>query len=646
MTLSNISNAAAGPFPRHNVAVLRPFNLRSSRGRAMSITKFTLAGFLFAFGALAARADERLVLAKKAREILQTNCYRCHGLGSSGGFDAVLDVQRMLENGIVVANDPTKSPLFKRLQSSDRPMPPKGVDPRPSAADIRTIRAWIEAGAPDFAPTIVAREFVPPAAILTKVHDHLAAAPVRERPFLRYFTLANVHNAGVPADELHRHRAGLAKLLNSLSWQRRIVPPIAIDANEIILRVDLRDYGWNSKTWDNLVKDYPFGILTETSEEKAIADMTKTKLAAVRADWFVFAASQPPLYHDILSLPKSQPDLEKVLQLDTTEAIRVGRISRAAFNASGVANHNRVVQRTDSAYGAFWVSFDFKSSVGAQNIFDRPLGPGKADKEFLHDAGEIIFNLPNGLQAYFLVDGSGKRIDRATTDLVTDPVQKDKVVVNGVSCMSCHAGGIIPARDQVRAHVSDNSSSFSDSEKDAILSLYPGQERFQALVAEDSKRFRTAVNLAIGAPSDSPLPTVEPITAVACRFEQEMDLATVAAEASVPTHDFLQMLHEAPALARVFGPVRTNGGTIQRQVFLAHFKELASALKLGTYIEPQPPVAAKAENPDSAASAMSSQSPGSSPERTAKVANKRLPNQDDALLQRLHEKYDRLLQNP
>ena len=97
-------------------------------------------------------------------------------------------------------------------------------------------------------------------------------------------------------------------------------------------------------------------------------------------------------------------------------------------------------------------SYDFGGNDGRKNLFAHPLGP-KGENAFEHDGGEIIFNLPNGLQAYLLVDSHGQRIDKGPPAIVSDPVQKDRAVVNGLSCMSCHVAGIIRKQDEVREHV-------------------------------------------------------------------------------------------------------------------------------------------------------------------------------------------------
>ena len=68
---------------------------------------------------------------------------------------------------------------------------------------------------------------------------------------------------------------------------------------------------------------------------------------------------------------------------------------------------------------------DFKSNDNLGNLFRLPLGPQFADnpfpqQAFKHDGGEIIFNLPNGLQGYLLVNGKDARPLGLAYWLVTD----------------------------------------------------------------------------------------------------------------------------------------------------------------------------------------------------------------------------------
>src|SRR4029077_17379333 len=140
--------------------------------------------------------------------------------------------------------------------------------------------------------------------------------PERDRRFTRYFLLTHLSNAGLSEDELQSYRHGLSKLVNSLSWGRRVVVPRPIDEGRTVFRIDLRDYQWNEKVWDSILAVNPYGVAPPTAAAKLCATVTRCRLPYVRGDWFVAAAARPPLYHDVLQLPKTDRELEKLLRVD------------------------------------------------------------------------------------------------------------------------------------------------------------------------------------------------------------------------------------------------------------------------------------------------------------------------------------------
>src|SRR5262249_20202475 len=161
--------------------------------------------------------------------------------------------------------------------------------------------------------------------------------------------------------------------------------------------------------------------------------------------WFVATASRPPLYHDLLQLPKTARELEQKLGVDVADDFRKDKLARAGFARSGVSGQNRLVERHDALYGAYWKSYDFLPDNGRANLPRLPLGPldlfskGQhpyAAQAFRQDGGEIIFNLPNGLQGYLLVNAKDERIDAGPIAVVSDDqrVSGTPEIVTGVSC--------------------------------------------------------------------------------------------------------------------------------------------------------------------------------------------------------------------
>jgi tetratricopeptide (TPR) repeat protein len=400
---------------------------------------------------------------------------------------------------------------------------------------------------------------------------------MRHQPFARYFTIAHMYNLGLSEDELETYRHGLSKLVNSLSWAPDIAVPQAIDRARTIFRIDLRRYRWTADTWKQILDQYPYGVVYPTKLARAVAAATDCEMPYVRADWFVFAAARPPLYHGILQLPKTERELEQELKVDVAIDIEQDRVARAGFNGSGVSRNNRLIERHRTAFGAYWKSYDFAGNAGRQNLFTHPLGPGTSERTFRQDGGEIIFNLPNGLQGYMLVDGLGRRIDEGPTKIVSVKNRPDPTVINGISCMFCHARGLIEKGDQIRQHVEKNPAAFSEEEARTVRGLHPIEVDFSALVRSDLDRFRQAMLMA-GAQQGQ----TEPVAALAARFESDLDLAATASELGLRPDALLTGLARSPSLGQALGALRVEGGTVQRAVFVRVFPDALDAFRLGT----------------------------------------------------------------
>ena len=432
-------------------------------------------------------------LAQRVNGMFKANCYRCHGQDgeNEGGLNYIADLRTLVSRNKIVPGKPDESAVYKRVTASRRPMPPKGETPRPTAGDIAALKQWIEEGDPSPDDGTGERDFITDADIVQYIHDDLQKLEERARRFTRYFTVTHVHNAGRSNDELQTFRLALSKLVNSLSWERDIEVPRPIDPAKTILRVDLRWYQWTPDVWNRVMAEYPYAVKLPSETARAVYAATECDMPYVRADWFVFAASRPPLYHNILQLPLTDRELEQRLAVDVDANIRNEKVARAGFNSSGVSSNNRLIERHRSGYGAYWRSYDFAANQDRKNLFAFPLGPG--GDGFQHDGGEIIFSLPNGLQGYLLTDGRGIRIEKGPTAIVRDDRQPDRSVVNGVSCMSCHAQGMIEKADQVREHVARNAAGFTPEVAATVRALYPPRKRFAALLKEDADRFAAAV---------------------------------------------------------------------------------------------------------------------------------------------------------
>jgi Planctomycete cytochrome C len=476
----------------------------------------SLAGLAGLTSPIQAQEDGK-VLALQVQKFLEATCYRCHGKdgNAEGGFDYVLDVKKMIERRKVVPNDPKKSRIHKRIVTDEMPL--EGEKPRPTKADVDLLERWINAGAPEFPPPpAAARPFLTEKDTYKAIYDHLFTLYREEAKYQRYITFTHLHNNPRVSDaELRLYRAGVAKLLNSLSWRRALVFPKPIDKHETILAVDLRDLDWDiNDGWIKLIghtadepsdefhPGYPYALTHELNPDDAdlkrlaqqVYLLTSTRVPAVRGDWFLATASLPPLYHELLNLPRHAGELEKQLRVNVAYNMRRDRVARAGFATSGVsAQANRLIERHDAAYGAYWKSYDFRSNEGAGNLFQFPLGPrfpGNPYNEqaFVHAGGEIIFNLPNGLQAYLLVDDKDNRINAGPADVVRDKNEtagKSTLILNGLSCMACHKHGMITDfKESVR-----RGAGVQGDALDKVKRLFPEDKEMQRLMKIDEDLF-------------------------------------------------------------------------------------------------------------------------------------------------------------
>ena len=519
-------------------------------------------------------------LAQQAFAIFEQHCLDCHG--EFGSYSDVLTIKYkdLIENRSVIPGQPGASEFYLRLldDTDNGSQMPLGQEPLDSEA-IATIRRWIEVGAPDWeAIPKPKRSFITTEVMLKTIHTHVTSLTAFDRSFARYFTLTHLYNAGASDDNLRAYRNALSKLVNSLSWGSEVIKPKPIDREETIFYIDLRHYEWDIKSdkWYKIEQAYPYGVQLKSPTYTTLCQETDCELPFIRADWFIATASLPPLYHEILDLPKTDRELETQLEVNVAENLKNApgvRVWRAGFNESGVSVNNRIVERHKSRYGAYWKSYDFAGNVGTQNIFTHPL-------DFTHDGGEIIFNLPNGLQAYYLSTAKGERLDEAPINIVSNAGARDPVVRNGLSCMGCHTEGMKTFEDQVRSVIEQNPNPPYD--KAQALRLYAKKSKMDSLVREDIARYRRAIEAAGGVFGGS-----EPIQQLVKQFEGPLDATHAAAEVGLETDNFLKEIRENSTLQNagllVLG---VENGSVKRDAWESQFGIVVSALSIGEHANP------------------------------------------------------------
>ncbi len=542
--------------------------------------------------------------------ILNNKCVKCHdnlGQDAASGVADLLDLKALAFNYLDASNEEMLNDLLLGEQARM---------PKPNFDDIRwngpltvaekdVFRDWINRGGVsqeyESQQVQTERSLIPLSSIVNAVASDLASLSGIELQNARYLTLTNLHNhPGVTSQELQIYRAAIVKTLNSLSRSSQILgldtshavnKLTAVDQERTIFRFDLRDIGWTSQMWDRLTKHYPFAIEFNNGSSSAVYSLTSSDLPYLRADWFVFATLQPPFYHELVGIPATLHELESSLGIDRFSEIRNRNVARSGMIESRVSDYNRLLERIPFRGGAYHLSYDNGSNDGESNFIDFPHGPkglGLASQfEFKHDGGEAIYNLPNGFQAYMLVNSEGQRLDVAPSAIVQDETMPREAIINGISCLSCHFQGMKPEKysprlaqlDVVRSAVEENVVRFDARQREIINELFPTHDDFQNLIEQDRQRFLSALETA-GIPQQG---ATEPARELFNRFKDDLDAPGLASEFGLSAQEFRDRMSretETRQLLKV-----AEQGIFDRQRLISQFARMSRLLG---FEEPRP----------------------------------------------------------
>lgn len=540
--------------------------------------------------------DECTARRSEVEAILGDHCAACHSGPNAQIYDYVEDLEQLLASGKIVAGDPGASPLYQKVAADEMPI----GDPKLTLAEKQSLSQWIEECTAPVEPAVCPdMDFISPGAMIDRmlnVLGDLEQVAVEDQPYIRFFTLTHLHNAGICGPQLDVYRHALAKLLNGLSRDLDVHPlrplPAADDPGETIYMIDVRDYGWDSSmgpvpdVWELLVQRNPFAVRHDQQNALQLRKLTGTAVPFQTADWFVSDAATAPLYDEILYehvfaitadvTTMTRFDLEAALGITVAADVEAQAggaklgVVRGGFLSSGVSDQNRVIERHRSpivAEHSYWLSHDFVANVGTGNIFEHPL-------DFVAAGGEVIWTLPNGLQAYLLVDGAGKRLDVANIDIVHNKEKDGEPIVNGISCMGCHYQGMRTATDELGPFVALSAGKFTELEKQRVANLYPPAPALADVIDLDVAQF--VANLAkTGAPLLQG--GVEVTQAVHDAFEDSpIDLRRAAAELGMSVEQFADVVGALPG---ALGTVKTI--KVNRDNMRSEFAAAICTLKLG-----------------------------------------------------------------
>jgi len=533
-------------------------------------------------------SDTNDLLGQQVKGILQTNCAQCHEGSSSGGMSYILDYNELVKQKKLIPGSSADSIVFLRM--SQQQMPPAQItDPRPTLSDIDTVGQWIDQLPKSTLEQCTPLQFQTLDQQITAMADDVRNLPnAADKPFTRYLNLTYVSNAGHCGLTLDRQRYALLKAINSVSTNPAIGIPQPIDADKTIYRIDIRDYNWDrpidlkdvgvvdfNDGWLSLVAAaQPFAIEYTGDQADQLKADTQTAVPFMPVNAFIQASQFGDEYYSLIGGRANFNDFVlDVLKVDQLADQANEEVDRGGFTGSGVSHQERSIIRYDQGTAggySLWVSLDFDGGDAVNgkandSIFANPLNPNNA-------AGEAIFNLPNGMQGYYVSLKDGTRLAQAGVGVVVDPSQNNAIVTNGASCHSCHNAGLISFGDTVRQFVVDNKFDFDSDTFQAVMDTFPAPADMQKLIDLDSSVHNNAA-ARTGVPEHTP----DPVSRVYIDFQlADLTVAQVAGELNVTKDVLTQNLQLLdPTLQDLGNPQK---GYIERPVLQNVFLNTVCAL--------------------------------------------------------------------
>lgn len=543
------------------------------------------------------RPASEIELARAAAEnILRVNCGACHGPALSpaaarAGMNYIDDMDELVDRQKVIPLDSANSLVVRRMR--DGSMPPFGSPgPRPSARDIDTIADFIDNPVfwPDWQPERCDGQLMTFDDVFRAVQRDLRQQDADEREFMRYLTLSNRYNAGACATELDVDRHALKKVVNMLSTRARIVQPVPIDRDQIVYRVDLRDYDWDrpievdgelfDDAWEAIISRSPYAVPFVGDTADDIRDDAQTDVAVMFADALLDVATIGNLYYALIDVDVEQTLGEFVageLGIDVLENLEEGDAVRAGTTRSLISRQDRVVERHEIQVrrGAYWQSFDFASDQVNDSIFINPF-------VFNQGGTEAIFSLRNGMLGFIIADAGDRIVEES--NILLDTFQDDFVARTAVSCSGCHAQGFNMVEDEVRPFAESNRLRFNADEFEGVREIYLRPSEFAEVIEEDSRSYQAAL-----ARAGLPIEGRDPILATFLAFNSDLELPRAAGDLSVSA-DLLA--RELSLLDPALGVLRRTH--IDRDDFTALYTQSLCILHNASENQPDPEVCEQA----------------------------------------------------
>ncbi|MEJ2669106.1 MAG: hypothetical protein P8077_02190 [Gammaproteobacteria bacterium] len=461
---------------------------------------------------------------------LSSHCATCHSSTEAGmlPFHADLNVTVAYRavRSMVVLSDPEQSRMVMRLRV-DRHNCPETMSCAQAADTLsQLIGEWaaVMGITRSEQPGLV--DPVSMADVIAAIEADRAALTSEQLERVQYISLHEAYNEGASERELDVYRVGVSKTLNLISrYASDIVNPTAIDERSLIYRINVDDY-WSQ----NQADAQSVWARIQAGPQEGLNQGVKEDY--IEACQLGYAASRPRVYNAVMELPFFASQLESELKVDKSNGVDSFKFFTIGNEVSINENDRSVWLARTEDNRQYWRSFDAFSFLNPA-LFTDPIlefNPDlSAPRRVVGSAAEIIFELPNGLDGYYIAGAANQKREDAFTFVVCDPErggpcfdresgQEELRLINGASCIDCHEDGMKFMYDELTPMIAEGTDIFTEAERARIAELYPGQTFLDAALREGRERFQSAMTTMIDAMAVSPAEYVridEPVNALA-----------------------------------------------------------------------------------------------------------------------------------
>lgn len=415
--------------------------------------------------------------------------------------------------------------------------------------------------------------------------------PQFEREQTRFITCADQFNVdGV--DSVRECRDGVVKALNSISSEVDTADVQAVGPANSILMIRLDDFGLSRQKWQLIENADPFKFTSQTVRGQTLQFLTQSIRPIMNGHNFAETALNN-VYYGLTEVPDSFAAFQQKIGANFQQAFddRDSDVNAWGMNESVITSNrqHRLMIRTSSRDGSLWCTEDTDDQVIApvlidgqlvnqKNLLEAPFPSfARSAKAFTFNAGECIFTLPNGMLGFALFDAAGRRQNFAPTNIVQDTASASRglsgTIQNARSCTRCHAGGFIPVRDSIGAHIA-SSASFNANDKQLGRIFFKSAAIGDAMFKSDNSRFEKALrDINVDDRED-------PVNELVDKLRLEQDARQVAGMLGITEDELLGGLASSAAASATLGGLLRPNGKVNFQQLVAGLPVLIEEMKL------------------------------------------------------------------